>query len=222
MRRVSLLKLPVVLLLLCLAASGCVSETSKTALGKLPKDEYPPILRHRARLELAGRRELIAGLPGSLTFTLTNGGTETLKIPEWFSHEADNVIVYCQPWFPGTDAPDENGWIALSFDLHKPPVRYPLELLPGNRVSVTKELPFIEKLTVSPGAERRYFVKGELTLKSLRLATPVAAIAVRPATPEELRRAKRNSEESEMEKLRNAPPARRIPLRNPKSALFGR
>lgn len=211
------------LCLLLISAGGCVvTETSKTALGTMPKENYPPIIRHRARLELAGSRQLIAGLPGSLTFTLTNGGTEPLKVPEWYSYEPDNVIVYCQPWLPGTNAPDELGWIPLSFDLHKPPVRYPLELLPGNRVSVTKELPFIEKLTVSPGAERRYFVKGELTLTSLKLSTPVAAIAVRAATPEELRRKPQDPKEREMEELRKATPARKLPLRNPRSTLFGR
>ena len=96
------------------------------------------------------------------------------------------------------------------------------ELLPGNRVSVTKELPFIEKLTVSPGAERRYFVKGELNLKSLRLSTPVAAIAVRAATPEELRRKPKDAKEQEIEQLRRATPARKMPVRNPKSTIPGR
>ena len=210
-------------LLLIAVAGGCVVEgTSKTALGTVPKESYPPILHHRARLELSGSRQLVAGLPGTLTFTLTNGGNEPLKVPEWYSHEPDNVLVYCQPWLPGTNAPDEDGWIALTFDPHQPPVRYPLDLLPGNRVSVTKELPFIEKLTVSPGAERRYFVKGELNLKSLRISTPVAAIAVRAATEEELRRKPKDSKEREIEELRRATPARKVPLRDPRRTLYGR
>jgi len=210
-------------LLLIAVAGGCVVEgTSKTALGTVPKESYPPILHHRARLELSGSRQLVAGLPGTLTFTLTNGGNEPLKVPEWYSHEPDNVLVYCQPWLPGTTAPDESAWIELSFDPRRPPVRYPLELLPGNRVSVTKELPFIEKLVVSPGAERRYFIKGELTLKSLKLSTPVAAIAVRAPTAEELRRKPKDPKEREMEELRNAAPARKVPPRAPNSTRFGR
>lgn len=212
------------LVLSLILAAGCVSETrkTKTALGTVPKETYPEIRRHRARLELVGSRQFAAGLPAALTFTLTNGSAETLKVPEWYSYEPDNVVVFCQPWFPGTNAPDESAWIELSFDPRQPPVRYPLELLPGNRVSITKELPFVEKLVVSPGAERRYFVKGELTLKSLRLSTPVAAIAVRAATPEELRRKPKDSKEKEIEELRKAAPARKIPLRDPRSTLFGR
>ena len=211
-------------LLTLLLAAGCVSETAKpkAALGTRPRESYRPITRHRARLELVGSRQLVAGLPASVTFSLTNGGTEALKVPEWYSYEPDNVLVYCQPWLPGTTAPDESAWIELSFDPRRPPVRYPLELLPGNRVSVTKELPFIEKLVVSPGAERRYFIKGELTLKSLKLSTPVAAIAVRAPTAEELRRKPKDPKEREMEELRNAAPARKVPPRAPNSTRFGR
>lgn len=164
---------------------GCVnvhSEPPKSAIGRLPKDHYPPLERYRLELTVGGNRQMTAGKPGKISFILTNTDSETLRLEEWYSHEADNVLVLCQPWLPGTDTPDEDNWTPLTFDLHKPPVRYPLELFPGNRVTVTKDLDFIQNLVVSPGAERRYFIKGVLNLKSVSVSSPVVAIAVLPAS----------------------------------------
>ena len=169
---------------LTVMAAGCVNihpEPPKSAIGTLPKEHYAPIERYRLELAVGGNRQMVAGRPGRLTFILTNTDTETLRLPEWYSYESDNVLVFCQPWLPGTNVPDEDNWTPLTFDLNKPPVRYPLELFPGNRVTVTKQLDFIRNLVVSPGAERRYFVKGVLNLKSVQVSSPVAAIAVLPA-----------------------------------------
>ena len=79
--------------------------------------------------------------------------------------------------------PDDSGWIELSFDPKRPPIRYPLELMPGNRVFVTKELPFISKLAVSPGAERRFFIRARLNLTSVDVATETTSIIVRNPPP---------------------------------------
>jgi hypothetical protein len=105
---------------------------------------------------------------------------KNIRIVEWFSNEPDNVIVYCQPWLTGMTEPDELAWTELSFDVRRPPIRYPLELMPGNQVLVTKELPFVDKLAISPGAERRFFIKAKLNLQSVSATSPVSVLIVRP------------------------------------------
>ena len=115
-----------------------------------------------------------------------NRDLESLKVIEWYSNEPDNLVLYCQPWTTGMEGPDEAAWTELSFDVKMPPIRYPLELMPGNQVLVTKELPFVDKLAISPGAERRFFVRAKLNLKSVSAESPVSVIVVRPGggTPE--------------------------------------
>jgi hypothetical protein len=76
--------------------------------------------------------------------------------------------------------PDEQAWTELSFDVRRPPIRYPLELMPGNQVLVTKELPFVDKMAISPGAERRFFIKAKLNLQSVSVSSPVSVLIVRP------------------------------------------
>ena len=168
-----------------IAAAGCVRTEAKAkrALGVDPKPSYPKLTGYRLELKLVSPRVMYCGGSGKVTFSLRNGGKKSIRLDEWFSNEPDNVVVYCQPWLTGMTGPDDAGWIELSFDPQLPPVRYPLELMPGNRVFVTKELPFISKLAVSPGAERRFFIRAKLNLQSVDVETPVTSIIVRNPPP---------------------------------------
>lgn len=162
--------------------AGCVREVEKReelgvgVVAELP--EYPRLARYKLSLQLVGSRTLTAGRPGRVTFSLRNTDDRPLRLVEWYANEPDNLLIYCQPWLPGTTEPDEGLWIPLSFDVKRPATRYPLEIVPGNNVLVTKELPFVEKLVVSPEGERRYFIKAVLNLHSVSAESPVAAIAV--------------------------------------------
>lgn len=162
--------------------AGCVREVEKReelgvgVVAELP--EYPQLARYKLSLQLVGSRTLTAGRPGRVTFSLRNTDDRPLRLVEWYANEPDNLLIYCQPWLPGTTEPDEGLWIPLSFDVKRPATRYPLEIVPGNNVLVTKELPFVEKLVVSPEGERRYFIKAVLNLHSVSAESPVAAIAV--------------------------------------------
>ncbi len=51
--------------------------------------------------------------------------------------------------------------------------------MPNNEVQIEKELPFVDSLVVSPDGERRYFIKAELNLKSVKVESPLAAVAIR-------------------------------------------
>lgn len=162
--------------------AGCVREVEKReelgvgVVAELP--EYPQLARYKLSLQLVSSRTLTAGRPGRVTFSLRNTDDRPLRLVEWYANEPDNLLIYCQPWLPGTTEPDEGLWIPLSFDVKRPATRYPLEIVPGNNVLVTKELPFVEKLVVSPEGERRYFIKAVLNLHSVSAESPVAAIAV--------------------------------------------
>ena len=162
--------------------AGCVREVEKReelgvgVVAELPV--YPQLARYKLSLRLVGSRTLTAGRPGRVTFSLRNTDDRPLRLVEWYANEPDNLLIYCQPWLPGTTEPDEGLWIPLSFDVKRPATRYPLEIVPGNNVLVTKELPFVEKLVVSPEGERRYFIKAVLNLHSVSAESPVAAIAV--------------------------------------------
>ena len=162
--------------------AGCVREVEKReelGVGVVAeRPEYPQLARYKLSLQLVGSRTLTAGRPGRVTFSLRNTDDRPLRLVEWYANEPDNLLIYCQPWLPGTTEPDEGLWIPLSFDVKRPATRYPLEIVPGNNVLVTKELPFVEKLVVSPEGERRYFIKAVLNLHSVSAESPVAAIAV--------------------------------------------
>lgn len=162
---------------------GCTSDRGKEeklAMGTVPQKSYEPLKFYRLALRTEPQRILYAGEPGTVTFALRNQDKDSLRLEEWFSNEPDNVTVYCQPWLTGMTGPDENNWIELSFDPHVPAWRYPLELMPGNQVLVTKELPFVAKMTVSPGTERRFFLRGKLNLTSVSVTSPVSVLIVRP------------------------------------------
>ncbi len=174
--------LPAAVGIAVMMTAGCVKEVKQReelgvgVIAELP--EYPQLARYKLSLKLVGDRTLTAGKPGRVTFSLRNIDDRPLRLVEWYANEPDNLLVYCQLWLPGTTEPDEGLWIPLSFDVKKPATRYPLEIVPGNNILVTKELPFIEKLAVSPDGERRYFIKAVLNLHSVSAESPVAAIAV--------------------------------------------
>ena len=167
------------------ATAGCVrTETkAKRALGVEPKESYPKLTGYQLDLKMVSPRVMYCGSKGEVTFSLRNAGKKAIRLDEWFSNEPDNIVVYCQPWLTGMTGPDDAGWVELSFDPKLPPVRYPLDLLPGNRVFVTKELPFVSKLAVSPGAERRFFIRARLNLSSVDVQTDTNFIIVRNPPP---------------------------------------
>ena len=171
---------PVLLAVLLLA--GCVREQvgkSKLALGGREKKSYAKITNHQLTLELANPRLIYAGEGGEITFMLINHGSKQVNIEEWYTNEADNVVVSCQNFLPGMNGFRNDAWINLSFTPRQPPWRYPLILEPQNRVFITKKLPFVDKLRITPGSERRYFVKGKLNLTSLDVESSPAVIVVR-------------------------------------------
>ena len=161
-------------------AGGDEERKSKRAMGVLPQESYAELADYKLELRTDKRNILRVGEGGKVTFSLRNMDKKNIRIVEWFSNETDNVIVYCQPWLTGMTEPDEQAWTELSFDVRRPPIRYPLELMPGNQVLVTKELPFVDKLAISPGAERRFFIKAKLNLQSVSATSPVSVLIVRP------------------------------------------
>ena len=142
--------------------------------------EYKPVDARNLSLKMLSIPTVYAGEKTSLIFALGNDGNRTVSIPEWYTWEQDNLTLYVQPWLTGMTEPHPDGWTELSFDLKTPVMHYPVTLLPGNKVMITKELPFIEKIHVSPGKYRRYFVKGKLNLKSLPLESKVIELQVLP------------------------------------------
>ena len=153
---------------------------AKRVMGIRPQESYAPLSDYRLSLRTDGRRILHVGEGGEVTYALCNQDDKTIRIVEWFSNEPDNVLVYCQPWLTGMTAPDEEAWIPLAFEVPRRAIRYPLELMPGNQVLVTKKLPFVDKLAISPGAERRFFLRAKLNLTSVSVASPVSVLIVRP------------------------------------------
>ena len=178
--------------LLAAGIVGCASSDqserkSKRAMGTLPQESYAPLSDYKLVLRTDSRKIIHVGEGGNITFALRNLDKKSIRIIEWFSNEPDNVIVYCQPWLTGMTVPDEQAWTELSFDVRRPPIRYPLELMPGNQVLVTKELPFVDKLAISPGAERRYFLRAKLNLKSVSVTSPVSVLIVRPGNGKKIK-----------------------------------
>ena len=162
------------------AGADQAERKSKRAMGTLPQESYAPLSDYKLVLRTDSPKVLRVGEGGNITFALRNLDKKSIRIIEWFSNEPDNVIVYCQPWLTGMTVPDEQAWTELSFDVRRPPIRYPLELMPGNQVLVTKELPFVDKLAITPGSERRYFIKAKLNLQSVSATSPVSVLIVRP------------------------------------------
>lgn len=176
-------------LILGLVLTGCVEtviEKQEWKAGVAEVPEYPKLSNYNLSLNLAGKREIAAGSDGLVSFVLENEGREKIRIIEWYINEPDNLKLYCQIWTPDMTEPDENAWTEISLDKKKPTARYPLELYPGNKVILSRNLDFIQSLVVSRGAERRYFIKAELDLTSVNVKSPVCAVIVKD--PAELKK----------------------------------
>ena len=129
-------------------------------------------------LQILGSPVARAGRPGVVTFALANKGMKSVRVQEWFSNESDNVGVFIQPVLPGMFEPDEKRWVRLAFEFKKPVLHYPITLMPGNKVLVSKEIDFIKNIMMPPGEERMFFFKGALTLDSLPLTSKVGVLRV--------------------------------------------
>ena len=174
----------------CVAAifCGCVQEKvekkeQKFVAGSLPLPEYAPLERYKLEINLEGSRELVAGGDGTLRFSIRNADSVPVKIPEWYVNEPENIQLFCQSWFPEMEQPDENAWVPIEYEktpeqLKQPDFRFPLELAPGNRVFIDRDLRIVRVLKVSPGKERRFFVKAKLNLQSVKVESPVFAVSV--------------------------------------------
>ena len=181
-----------------LFAAGCASEKvvveKKLGFGFKDRGNYPKIKDHRLSLELSpGTRRFQAGVPGELTFLLRNTGSKTLSIPEWYKFDPNNLEVNCQIWLPGTTVPDPDMWLNISMPVKRPVWRYPLTIPAGETVFVSTRLDFPANLVISPGSERRYFIKARLNLKSVDVAAPVAYITILPGKAPAVKSTKKNS-----------------------------
>ena len=96
-------------------------------------------------------------------------------------NEADNLQLECQVWLPGQKEPDPDRWLPLDMPVKEPELRYNLELFPGNEARIVRDLDFIGDLVITPGLERRYFIRARLNLTSVQAASPVGAFAVKSA-----------------------------------------
>jgi hypothetical protein len=168
-----------------IAAAGCASaKSAKRTLGygeKPANYKFEKIKDAKLELVFAGPKTLKAGSPGQVSFALKNVGKKIVSIEEWRMHEQDNLKLECQIWLPGQQEPDPDRWLSLDLPVKQPELRYHLELYPGNQALVTKNLDFVESLVITPGAERRYFIRASLNLTSVKSNSPVAAIAITPA-----------------------------------------
>lgn len=154
-----------------------INERTRRDFGRKPK-KYRPLHDYKLKLEATSRRVFTTGKDAELVFVLRNLDRKPVHLEDWHVAQADNIRLYIQNWFPEMKGPDEKAWIDLNAEPASPDLRYPLDLLPGNQAIISKSLPFVRDLTVSPNAERRYFVKAELTLETVQVATPVFGIAV--------------------------------------------
>ena len=198
------------------ALSGCVrveeeAKEQKFMAGSLPLPEYAPIERYKLELNLEGRRDLVAGSPGVLHFSLTNADTQPVRIPEWYADEPKNIQLFCQPWFEGEKEPNEDLWIPIEYDWQQdltgeelksamtryadpnaPDFRFPLELSPGNKVFINRSLRIVRALKVADDMARRFFIKARLNLKSVNVESPVFAVTVHsPAAEEALQKSRK-------------------------------
>ncbi|MCQ2380634.1 MAG: hypothetical protein MJ025_06925 [Victivallaceae bacterium] len=177
------MKRTLVAVLIAMIAAGCVrtgEERVKLAAGMSDAGNFKELSGYSLDLEMVGARTLVQNKDNSVRFKLTNSGNSSVTIPDWRYKEDDNILVDCQIWYPGTDSPDESEWLPVGDLEPQTEQRYPLTLEPGNQVIIEKKLDFIDRLVISKGAERRYFLKAELNLKSVKVSSPVVAIAVVP------------------------------------------
>ena len=168
---------------LLLAAAGCSSqpEIHTPGYGEKPAGyKFEKIKDAKLELTFVGPKSLKAGTPGQVFFSLKNVGNNPISIEEGRMNEQDNLRIECQVWLPGQKEPDPDRWLALDQPVKQPELRYDLKLNPGNEARVAKNLEFVESIVVTPGAERRFFIRASLNLTSVKCYSPVAAIAVTP------------------------------------------
>ncbi|MBE6399527.1 MAG: hypothetical protein E7041_05220 [Lentisphaerae bacterium] len=175
-----------VVMLTAAAVCGCSSapKESKQRIGLGKPDGYEKYEKISAAdlyFNMVSKPVLYAGEDGTLVFALRNGGSRSVEIREWLRNESENVKIMIQPYLPDMKAPDPQGWIELVEPQKRPVIHYPLTLMPDNQAMVSKKLEFIRKMQVTAGMERRFFIKAQLTLKSLDLATEVMVLRVLPA-----------------------------------------
>ena len=170
-------------LLLCVSCTSKKPEPQKRfSFGYAPLEHYDKIKDHKLSLDLStGSREFTAGRYAELVFLLRNEGKKEVKVPEWFKFDPNNLKVQCQIWLPGTQKPEPDMWLDVSQPVKQPAWRYPLNLPAGETQFVSSRLDFPENLVVSPGGERRYFVRAKLNLTSVDLSSPVRVIVFRAA-----------------------------------------
>ncbi len=160
--------------------AGCVRELEKDNTLKEVKNTAPvtPVKNARLSLVFLGPKEFKAGQAAKISIALRNDGRNTVRLPDWRVDEAANVKLYCQPWLPGTDAPDENLWLSLEGESAPGSRRFNMDLYPGNQAVVHRELAFVKDLVISAGAQRRYFFKAELNLESAKASTDVYSVII--------------------------------------------
>ncbi len=175
-------------LLLCSAAlmivAGCSSSPKihTPGYGEKPADyKFEKIKNAKLELTFVGPKMQKAGSPGEVVFSLKNLGDKTVSIEEWRMNEGDNLKLECQVWIPGQTEPDPDRWLSLDLPVKQPELRYHLDLHPGNQARIVKKLDFVEALVITPGSERRYFIRASLNLTSVKCDSPVAALAILPA-----------------------------------------
>ena len=161
---------------------GCVRtevESERLTFGSRGKKNYAPVQSRNIKLELSGNGQFFAGEGGWITFILINNGTRPVAIEEWYANEPDNLVLSCQNWLPDMETFDPQAWIKFDVTPRQPAWRHPLQLAPGGRMFIKKQLPFIDKLNITPGSERRFFIKVDSNLNSLKLDSKIVAISVR-------------------------------------------
>lgn len=165
--------------------TGCAKQeveyTKKWGFGFKDKGHYPKLKDYHLTLELSsGSRKFAAGVPGELIFILRNRGTAPVRIPEWHKFDPNNLNIQCQVWLPGTQKPESDMWLDISAPVKRPIWRYPVTIPPGGTQFVSSRLDFPVNLVVTPGTERRYFIKAKLNLKSVDVSSPVDFITIYP------------------------------------------
>ena len=159
------------------ALNGCVKKYYTGVMTAPPATEFSKVANAKLSLTVIGSRQLVSGIDETVTFKLENIGAE-ISIPEWQVKDIDNLIIYYQDWKPGTEKPDPRAWIKIEPIIIEPITRYPLILAPKSSVLITAGLPFLEGLKVTPGKERRFFIKAKLNLTSVYAESDVYAISV--------------------------------------------
>ena len=164
--------------------AGCAGKSEAVKKDKvamaLPHGQvkYEKVKADGLSLKILGNPVARAGRPGVITFALANDGVVKVNIPEWFSNESDNVGIYVQPLLSGMVEPDDSKWVRLEFEFKKPVMHYPVTLMPGNKLLISKQVDFIKNMMVKPGEERMFFFRGDLTLESLPLSSRVGILRV--------------------------------------------